>query len=481
MGWVTQCSLGSLGGLSVGDTGRRGQAGPTTTTARRSIPWVLVAASHAEQTDRPVSRRRVGLRVLALGLAVAVAVTFAAGLVARQIAQSVAIDNAVQITRVLAIDVVEPALRDGVATGDEEDLARLAVVFQNRVLTSDIARVKLWTPDGTIVYSDDPRLIGRVFRLPADERRSFESNGTYAEISDLNDPDNVYERGNDQLLEVHRVVRTPDGTRMLFEVYFDYGAVTAQQNALWLRFAAVISGSLLLFMVALAPIIRGLIRSLERGRAQREVLLQRAIDASDTERRRIAALLHDGPVQELVGASYFIGAASMGVAGTDAERTLDDAERTVRATVDTLRALLLDIYPPALTEAGLSAALDVLTISAAGRGTTVIVDVPPALRFAERTEQLLFRVARETIANGVKHAEGTPVTVSLALVHHRIVLTVRDDGPGFDAESLIAHPENEHFGLRLLRDAVVDSGLDATLEVQSAIGAGTIWRLTVHD
>jgi len=459
---------------------KRGRGGPAVITPRRSIPWILVAASRAEQAERPVSRRRVGLRVLALGLAVAVAVTFAADLAARQIAQSVAIDNAVQLTRVLAVDVVQPALSDGVASANEEDIAQLAAVLRQRVLPSGVVRVKLWSADGTIVYSDDSRLIGRVFTLPDDERRSFASNGSHTEISDLEDPDNLYEQGSGRLLEVHHAIRTPDGTRMLFEVYFDYGTVTAQQNALLFRFAAVIAGSLLLFMVALTPIIRGLIRSLERGRAQREVLLQRAIDASDMERRRISALLHDGPVQELVGASFFIGAASMGVAGTDAERTLDEAERTVRATVDTLRALLLDIYPPALTESGLSPALDVLATSAAARGSTVTVAVPTALRFAERTEQLLFRVARETIANGVKHAVGAPVSVSLAQVHHRIVLTVSDEGPGFDAESLIGRPEAEHFGLRLLRDAVVDSGLDAMLEVRSAVGAGTVWRLTVH-
>lgn len=459
---------------------KRGRGGPAVITPRRSIPWILVAASRAEQAERPVSRRRVGLRVLALGLAVAVAVTFAADLAARQIAQSVAIDNAVQLTRVLAVDVVQPALSDGVASANEEDIAQLAAVLRQRVLPSGVVRVKLWSADGTIVYSDDSRLIGRVFTLPDDERRSFASNGSHTEISDLEDPDNLYEQGSGRLLEVHHAIRTPDGTRMLFEVYFDYGTVTAQQNALLFRFAAVIAGSLLLFMVALTPIIRGLIRSLERGRAQREVLLQRAIDASDMERRRISALLHDGPVQELVGASFFIGAASMGVAGTDAERTLDEAERTVRATVDTLRALLLDIYPPALTESGLSPALDVLATSAAARGSTVTVAVPPARRFPERTEQLLFRVARETIANGVKHAVGAPVSVSLAQVHHRIVLTVSDEGPGFDAESLIGRPEAEHFGLRLLRDAVVDSGLDAMLEVRSAVGAGTVWRLTVH-
>ncbi len=52
-------------------------------------------------------------------------------------------------------------------------LAELDRTVQERVLSEDIVRVKIWTPDGRIVYSDEPRLIGRRFTLGADEREAL--------------------------------------------------------------------------------------------------------------------------------------------------------------------------------------------------------------------------------------------------------------------------------------------------------------------
>lgn len=450
-----------------------------TVTVSRSAPWLMVATGRAEETIRPLNRRRLVVQVLGLGLVVAVVVTLAAGLVARQIAQTVAVQNATHLTEVLALDVVQPSLADGVATENAADVARLDAVVRQRVLSSNIARVKLWTAAGEIVYSDDARLIGRTFTLGTVERRAFGTNEAHAEVSNLSDPDNADERGHGTLLEVIQAVRTPNGTPMLLEVYFDYGAVTSQQNALWMQFAVVTAGSLLLLLAGLAPLLRGLVRNLERGRVERELLLQKAINASDAERRRIAGLLHDGPVQELVGASYFIGAAGGGLAGTDAGLTLENAEATVRATVDTLRVLLLDIYPPGLTESGLACALDALGAGNAARGTSVTVDVAAGLHLSERAEQLMFRVARETMTNAIKHGDGEPVTITITRERHKAILVVRDSGPGFDAETLISHPPTGHFGLQLLRDAVSEGGVDASLAVQSAAGSGTSWRLMV--
>jgi two-component system NarL family sensor kinase len=442
--------------------------------------WTTVAVGHVDAADVPFDRRRLVLRVLAMALAVAVIVVVAANLVARQVARTAAVDSAVQRTSVLVDDVVQPTLSDGVVLGRSEAIADLDTIVRTRVLASDVRRIKVTRADGSIVYSDEPRLIGRHFPLGPEESKAIEHDGSAAEISDLTDPDNLYERGHGPLLEVSRAMRTPNGTPLLFEVYFGYDAVTAQENGLWLRLSAVTTVSLLLLLIALMPLFLRLVRSLDRGREQRELLLRRAVDASDAERRRIAALLHDGPVQELVGASYFIGAAGATVVGTDAGRTLDEAETTVRATVQTLRALLLDIYPPALTESGLGTALELLAESAEARGAPVTVEVPPALPLSVRAEQLLFRVAREAITNAVKHGRGCPVTVRVTRERDTTVLTVADDGPGFDAEALIAAPPSGHFGLRLLRDVVVDAGLDATLAVRSAPGAGATWRLTVR-
>lgn len=443
------------------------------------IHWTVVATGHAADADVLITRRWLLLRVLGLALIVAVGVSVAAGLVARDIARTAAVDSASQLTHVLALDVVQPALADGVVTENASDVARLSAAVKHGVLGPNVVRVKVWRGDGTIVYSDDPRLMGRTFVLDKEERTALKTNGTVAGISDLRSPDNVYDGGEGPLLEVYRAVHTPNGTPLLLEVYFKYVSVEAQHKSLWTRFAAVIVGSVVLLLAALLPLLRNLVRSLERGHAQRQLLLQRAVDASDSERRRIAALLHDGPVQELVGASYSLGAAGIRLKGTEGARSLGDAEATIRATTETLRLLLVDLYPPSLAESGLEDALDLLAYNAEFRGSTVTVDVGRDLKLSERAAHLTFRVAREAIANAVKHGEGKPVLVTLRREHQQTVLTVTDDGPGFEAESLIANPQATHFGIRILRDAVAESGIDASLAVKSATNFGTSWRLSI--
>ncbi len=450
-----------------------------TITEAPTVVWRTVAAARAAADDRPVSRRRIIVRVLALTLVVAVVLLLAGGLVAKRLAEAEEVGGAAQRAGILAVDVAEPALRDGVATGDPAALAHLDAVVRAHVLGPGIARVKVWRSDGTIVYSDERRLIGERFALEADEREALEGDGTEADISDLSAPENRYDRGSGPLLEVYRAVHTPNGTPLLFETYFKYDDVVARSTSLWLGFAGITAASLLLLLLGLLPLLRGLVRALERAREQRELLLLRALDASDAERRRIAALLHDGPVQDLVGAGYHLGAAAHAVRGTAAEATLEAAETTVRGTVQSLRALLVDIYPATLTQSGLAAGLEDLAAGARGRGTAVTIRVDPDARLSADGDRVVFRVAREALANAVKHGAGAPVSVVVAAERGRTVLTVHDDGPGFDAEALLERPRTAHFGLRLLRDAVTDGGVDAELAVRSAPGAGTTWRLTV--
>ena len=441
--------------------------------------WLTVAIGARSDAGPTVNRRRLVLRVIGLTLAVATVVTVAGGLVAKSLAESLAVDSVRQRAGILALDVAGPVISNGIPTGKAADIARLDRRVREHVLASDIARIKVWTANGTIAYSDEARLIGERFALGSEEREALETNGSDAEISDLTKPENRYERNAGTLLEVYRVVRTPNGTPLLFEVYFRYDEVVTRMDRIWLDFGGITGVSLLLLLIALVPLLRGLVRALDRGREQRELLLQRALDASDAERRRIAAAMHDGPVQDLVGASYQLGAATSAVAGTEAARTLEQAEMTTRGTVQILRAMLVDIYPPALAESGLTEALGDLAGGARTRGTPVAVRVDPDADLSPEAERLVFRVARETLANATKHGRGALVRITLANEGGRVVLTVHDDGPGFDAEATLTSPPAAHFGLRLLRDAVTDSGVDAELDLRSAPGAGTTWRLTL--
>ncbi len=162
-------------------------------------------------------------------------------------------------------------------------------------------RVKLWTRDGTILYSDEPRADRAALR--ARRRRSaelFETGGADAELSDLAEPENRYERQEGKLLEAHTPIRTPDGTPVLFETYQRFGAVSASASRLLRALAPPLLGGAGRAAAAPGPArLRSLARRLQRGHAERERLLARAIEASEQrappDRRRPARRRRPGP------------------------------------------------------------------------------------------------------------------------------------------------------------------------------------------
>lgn len=455
---------------------------PTTPPAVEGDRVVLSRREHAGAARRPLRTWRVFLQV-AVAAALVLVVVAVLGLGAsRRIAEQESVNDAARSTDLLADAVVQPALRDGVLTGDADALAALDAVVRDRVLGDAVVRVKLWDADGRIVYSDEPRLVGQTFGLGEEERAVLAAPATQAEVSDLDEPENRYERGEGRLLEVYRPVWTPDGTALLLETYSRYDVVTERASAVWRGFAGITLTSLLLLVVLLLPVLWTLLDRLRRGQDQRERLLRNAVDASDAERRRIAATLHDGVVQELAASSFALaGAAERAeqAGASDVAATVRGASATVRTSIRGLRSLLVDIYPPSLRAAGLGAALADLAGGLASRGVRVVVDAPESAvaGVGVATQQVVYRVAQETVRNAVAHAGAAEVRVTLTRQPAALVLDVDDDGAGFDVRAAVDHPVDGHFGLRLLADLASAAG--AELTVASAPGAGTRWRLTV--
>ncbi len=111
----------------------------------------------------------------ASGLAATVFIGLLTIAAARQIGTDEAIRDAKQLSRLAGEGIVEPVLDRGVVDGDPASLRRVDRLVRTRVLRDGIVRVKIWTGDGRIVYSDEPRLIGSRYRLDPDERESLRS------------------------------------------------------------------------------------------------------------------------------------------------------------------------------------------------------------------------------------------------------------------------------------------------------------------
>jgi signal transduction histidine kinase len=392
-------------------------------------------------------------------------------LASRQIGTDEAIRDAKQLSRLAGEGIVEPVLDRGVVDGDPASLKRLDRLVRTRVLRDGIVRVKVWTADGRIVYSDEPRLIGNRYPLDPEERDALRAPAAPvdAEVSDLSRPENRFERNEKKLLEVYLPIHTADGEALMFEAYQRYSAVSASSRRMWLAFAPAILGALLVLQLVNFLLARGLARRLQQGQREREALLHRALDASNAERRLIAADLHDGVVQDLVGVSYALAAEADRVNG-DSEQSaaLRRGAATTRDSVPALRTLLVDIFPPSLHQTGLAAALGDLARTSTARGIETTLELPDEPVLSEGTEQLLYRCAQEALRNVHKHSGARTARITVAESGEQAVLTVHDDGSGFDPAVVDQRPAEGHFGLSLLRDLVRDAG--GRLELDTSDG-----------
>jgi signal transduction histidine kinase len=443
------------------------------------VPYRTLVAGTSASTDGPINVRRIVVRVAAAALGVMLLVGAVGIVVVQKMAEREALNDASQLTDLLARTVIMPALEDSLLERDSGAIQRLDAVVRQRVLTGDMfVRVKIWSPDGVVLYSDEPELIGQQFTLGSEQRGVLTKPATVAEVSNLTASENAFERSQGQLVEVYRPVWTPSGSPILFETYTTYASVTARTGNLWRGFGGTIISSLLLFVVLITPLLWTLVDRLRRGREARELLLQRALDASLEERQRIAADLHDGVVQELVAASLLVAGARGSAEGAAADQ-LATAASAVRSSVSSLRSLLVDIYPPNLESAGLAAALDDLAATVRGRGLTATISVDPEATALLSTEQqrFIYRTTQECLRNVVKHADADMVDVTLTKQMSDVVLEIIDDGVGMTDDVVNGASEPGHFGLRLLSDLAAEH--HATLRVATAEGRGTTWRVEI--
>ena len=407
-----------------------------------------------------------------LALAVIVGVT---GKLSERAAAEQAIADARATTRVLARSVAEPAIPRGLVHGKAGAIDRLDRTVLHRLLVGRVKRIKIWTADGRIVYSDETRLIGSRYALGDEEQAVLRHGGSAAEVSDLTRPENRFERGSGGLLEVYTRIHSPEGRPLLFEAYYTEADLAARRQQIFDAFRPITLGGLLVLVAVATALLWGLRRRLARSAHDRERLLHAAVEASDSERRRIARDLHDGVVQDLAGTSFALSALARRENGSSPEPArLAEMSSSLRGSLRSLRSLLVEIYPPDLHTVGLAAALDDLVAPAAGAGVQATVVAEGTDQVPDDVVALVWRVAQEAVRNSLRHADAASLSVTVRGTDGRVTLVVEDDGAGFDPAGVA---ERGHFGLRGLQDLIDEAG--ARLHVRSAPGNGTTVRLEV--
>ncbi|WP_427007533.1 sensor histidine kinase [Pseudarthrobacter sp. H2] len=385
----------------------------------------------------------------------------------RAAAEQHALDNAVLLTQRVADLAIKPLVNAAVLAGDPSALEALDSALQPWRNDASVLRMKIWDADGRVVYSDVRSLVGQRFDLPQWGRDLLAGGPGTASLENQQELENEYESASGELVEVYVSSAAADGTRLIFEAYYDDDPVRDEQQAVLYSMIPPFLLSLAALQLAQLPPAVRLARGIQYHQATRNRLLKRAVEASDLERRRIARDLHDEVIQDLSGLGYALESEQLH-GPPEQQSMLSGARKILQHSVRALRAMTSELYPPDLEQLGLKTSLERLVEPHQERGLAVRLFIPDGARLDGGSSALLYRVAREALSNSAKHSGATEVVLSLRTDQHGSEISISDNGQGFDNSR---SPADGHLGLRILKDTIREAG--GALAILSAPGVGT--------
>jgi PAS domain S-box-containing protein len=241
--------------------------------------------------------------------------------------------------------------------------------------------------------------------------------------------------------------------------------------------------SRLIFENGVAVGVQGTARDItDRKRAQDALRIysQRLIQAQEAEREKIARELHDEIGQVLTAVKINLQSVQHSCRTADCVPRLDESVAIVDEALGCVRDLSIELRPSLLDDLGLTAALRWYVDRYAQR-TGIIAEVLNGFevdgRLPRELETACFRIAQEALTNVARHARAGSVSVQLERSRERMLLTVMDDGVGFDIDKLRKSASAASaLGLRGMEERALAVG--GHIEIDSGSGRGTRIRAT---
>jgi signal transduction histidine kinase len=446
-----------------------------------------------------LSNLSLARRFLLVSLALVVVGGAAVAWVLGQLIETSAMNRTTSVTALYVESFVAPELQSlaNTSTLTQPEIDSLQnLLSPNSPVGQRIVAFRIWSTDGTILYSPNPQLTGRNFGMDGNRGRAAQGAVT-GDISNLTDPENVYERQQwSHLLEIYMPVRASRSSLIIAvaelyqlpddlenEVNHDrlvaWGLVAAAALLAYLALARVVSqGSKKI--ISQDSELRERVRQLSALLGQNAGLhvrlrraAERTTELNELERRRIGSDLHDGPTQTLAFAMLRLDAVEgrLEDAGQGGEKDLVSVRGALSDALGEMRTIAAGLRTPELERATpaeiVRRAVADLDRRAGANATVDIEGVPDRAPLA--TKIALYRILSEALSNAARHGGGAGVEVRVTgSGDGNLMVEVRDKGPGFDARQ---RPLQGHLGLTGMRERA--ELLGGRLEVESSAGGGT--------
>lgn len=230
-------------------------------------------------------------------------------------------------------------------------------------------------------------------------------------------------------------------------------------------------------MAGLIVLLLGYILYAQRLRARQKIreqhmVMRAQIKGQEKERQYISTELHDSISQQLATARMFLDLAKN--PEDKQQELIQKSEEVVKNVINDIRVLCHSLTPPGLKDIGLEEALEELFRSYRSIGKFSIdlsLSVDPA-QLEEDLQFTIFRIIQEQMQNIARHAQATSVSVDFTASGTHLLISIRDDGRGFDPRSV-----RYGLGFRNIRNRL--ELYNGKMELRSAPGNGCSLHLTI--
>ena len=211
-------------------------------------------------------------------------------------------------------------------------------------------------------------------------------------------------------------------------------------------------------------------------------LRAQVIYGREEERTRLAREVPDGPAQVLANSLMVLETCyTLAKQNSDNDKLLlmlDRLRGATREGMQEVRRFIADLRPGIVRERGLGEAIkEYLRSYTNTHSTPVTIDIEPIARLPEDVELVTYRIVQEALQNAMKYAGGAPLAVSLHRRADHVILTVRDEGPGFDPYEVVRRAGRSNWGLTSMRERAELIG--AQFRIASRPGHGTEVTVTI--
>jgi signal transduction histidine kinase len=416
------------------------------------------------------------------------------------VVQRIGADTALYVDGFIAPHLQQVETTGRLTRGEQDALTAL---MADAEWARRIVSLRIWQPDGTVLFSSDGKNIGQ--KLAIDEGLEAAAAGNISSEVSVRQGKARSDHGQplDRMIETYTPIHTSDRGRIgaVAEFYqstdeVDLEAGMAQRRSWGVVASAMLATYLLLFIVVrqgsrtilaqraalsdqIALLTRLDVQNRElNGRVQRAA--EDAIVLHESLLQRISASVHDGPCQDLGFALMQLKNLQDAQPTTAADSTARELRRVgsaVQSAMMDLRAIasdleLPDIEPLALDRVAARVVRDFRekTHHPASLETHVASDLQVHFRY----KTTIYRLLQESLANSFRHAPGARCEVRLEANSRQISISIHDDGPGFDVEEARLR---SRLGLRGMSQRV--ESLGGFFEASSRPGHGTSIHATL--